>query len=60
MLKLEKDFVRRLVRAYEEDLVHLAKSTPDSCKDGWVDKDLLLCEKIRSMTFSSFLHTIEF
>ena len=59
-MKLSREFVRRLVRAYDQDLIQLINTTPEHPGGDWATKDLMLCEDIREMSFDPFLQHIEF
>jgi len=59
-MKVSREFMRRLVRAYEQDLIQLINTTPDHPGGDWATKHLMLCEDIRDMTFDPFLQHIEF
>jgi len=52
--------MRRLVRAYEQDLIQLINTTPDHPGGDWATEHLMFCEDIREMTFDPFLQHIEF
>ena len=58
--KVSREFIRRLVRAYEQDLIQLINTTPDHPGADWATEHLMLCEDIREMTFDPFLQHIEF
>jgi len=59
-MKVSREFIRRLVRAYEQDLIELINTTPEHPGGDWAAKDLMLCEDIREMSFDPFLQHIEF
>ena len=58
--KVSREFIRRLVRAYEQDLIQLINTTPDHPGADLATEHLMLCEDIREMTFDPFLQHIEF
>jgi len=58
--KVSREFIRRLVRAYEQDLIQLINTTSDHPGGDWATEHLMLCEDIREMTFDPFLQHIEF
>jgi hypothetical protein len=57
---VDREFMRRLIRAYEEDLLKL-KSKSDKYPGGdWADDDLKQLTKLRDASFSKFTQTIHF
>ena len=59
-VKVSREFMRRLLRAYEQDLIQLINTTPDHPGGDLATKDLMTVEDIREMTFDPFLQHIEF
>lgn len=58
--KLDRQFLRRMIRAYEQDLLQLVKETPDHPGGDWAQDDLATLEQLRGLTFSSFEQTITY
>jgi hypothetical protein len=57
---LDRDFMRRMIRAYEQDLLQLVNQTPDHPGGDWAHDHLNMLNKLRSATFSSFTQTVTF
>lgn len=57
---LPRDFMRRMIRAYEQDLMQLVAETPDHLGGDWAQRDLTTLENLRGKTYSSFEQTITF
>ena len=57
---LDRDFMRRMIRAYEQDLLQLVNQTPDHPGGDWAHEHLNMLNKLRSATFSSFTQTVTF
>jgi len=47
----QRDFMRRMIRAYEQDLIQLINQTPDHPGGDWAKDDLATLEYLRSKTF---------
>jgi hypothetical protein len=58
--QLSRDFMRRMIRAYEQDLMQLVAETPDHPGGDWAVEHLTMLEDLRAKTFSSFEQTITF
>ena len=58
--ELDRDFMRRMIRAYEQDLLQLLNETPDHPGGDWAQDHLVKLENLRSATFSSFKQTVTF
>ena len=58
--QLDREFMRRMIRAYEQDLLQLVSETPDHPGGDWAVEHLTMLEDLRSKTFSSFEQTITF
>jgi len=58
--KVDRDFVRRMIRAYEQDLLRLINETPEHPGGDWANEHLRMIEQIRSQTFSKFDQTLRF
>jgi len=52
--------MRRMIRAYEQDLLQLVAETPDHPGGDWAREHLTMLEDLRAKTFSSFEQTITF
>ena len=52
--------MRRMIRAYEQDLMQLVADTPDHPGGDWAAEHLTMLEDLRAKTFSSFEQTITF
>lgn len=52
--------MRRMIRAYEQDLMQLVAETPDHPGGDWAQHDLTTLENLRGKTYSSFEQTITF
>jgi hypothetical protein len=59
-MHIERDFMRRMVRAYEQDLMQLVAETPDHPGGDWANEHLTILENLRDRTFSKFEQTITF
>lgn len=57
---LDREFMRRMIRAYEQDLLQLINQTPDHPGGDWAHEHLSILNKLRSATFSSFTQTVTF
>jgi hypothetical protein len=58
--KLDRDFMRRMIRAYEQDLLQLVAQSPEHPGGDWAQDHLHIIEQIRQQTFSQFVQTITF
>ena len=58
--KLDRQFMRRMIRADEQDLLQLVNQTPDHPGGDWAKDDLATLEQLRGNTFSSFEQTITY
>lgn len=58
--KVDRNFMRRMISAYQQDLLKLINETPDHPGGDWAQEDLQLIEYLRTKTFSSFNQTITF
>ena len=58
--KVDRDFMRRMIRAYQQDLLKLVNETPEHPGGDWAQDDLQLIEYLQSKTFSRFNQTIKF
>jgi len=56
----ERDFMRRMIRAYEQDLLQLLNETPNHPGGDWAKNDLTTLEYLRTKTFSDTTQTITF
>ena len=56
----QRDFMRRMIRAYEQDLIQLINQTPDHPGGDWAKDDLSQLEYLRTKTFSTDTQTITF
>jgi hypothetical protein len=56
----DRDFMRRMIRAYEQDLLQLINQTPDHPGGDWAKDNLATLEYLRSKTFSNDKQTITF
>ena len=56
----DRDFMRRMIRAYEQDLLQLISETPDHRGGDWAKDHLATLEYLRGKTFSSFEQTITY
>ena len=59
-IALDRDFVRRMIRAYEQDLLQLVNETPDHPGGDWAREHLQTIELLRQQTFSSLKQSITF
>ncbi len=59
-MHIERDFMRRMIRAYEQDLMQLVAETPDHPGGDWANEHLTILENLRDRTFSKFEQTITF
>ena len=59
-MHIERDFMRRMIRAYEQDLMQLVSETPDHPGGDWANEHLTILENLRDRTFSKFEQTITF
>jgi hypothetical protein len=58
--QLDRDFMRRMIRAYEQDLLQLVSETPDHPGGDWAREDLDKLEELRNQTFSPLAQTVSF
>jgi hypothetical protein len=58
--KVDRDFMRRMIRAYQQDLLQLIKETPEHPGGDWAKDDLAMIEYLQSKTFSRFNQSIKF
>ena len=58
--KVDRDFMRRMIRAYQQDLLQLINKTPEHPGGDWAKDDLMVIEYLQSKTFSRFNQTIKF
>jgi len=58
--QLDREFMRRMIRAYEQDLLQLVNETPDHPGGDWAREHLAKLEELRGLTFSSFTQTVTF
>ncbi len=58
--QLDREFMRRMIRAYEQDLLQLVSETPEHPGGDWAHEHLTMLEDLRAKTFSSFEQTITF
>jgi hypothetical protein len=56
----QRDFMRRMIRSYEQDLLQLINETPDHPGGDWAKDDLKQLEYLRLKTFSDNTQTITF
>jgi len=56
----DRDFMRRMIRAYEQDLLQLINQTPDHPGGDWAKEHLTTLEYLRSKTFFNDKQTITF
>jgi len=56
----DRDFMRRMIRAYEQDLLQLIRETPDHPGGDWAREDLAKLEELRNQTFSPLAQTVSF
>jgi len=56
----DRDFMRRMIRAYEQDLLQLINETPDHPGGDWAKDHLATLEYLRGKTFSDRTQTITF
>ena len=59
-IALDRNFMRRMIRAYEQDLLQLVNETPDHPGGDWAKNDLTTLEYLRTKTFSDTTQTITF
>ena len=59
-MKVTREFVRRLVRAYEESLIEIINNVPEELQQDQWTEDLMRVQDIREMTYDPFLQHIEF
>ena len=59
-MKLSREFMRRLVRAYEESLTEIINNVPEELQQDQWTEDLMRVQDIREMTYDPFLQHIEF
>ena len=52
--------MRRMIRAYEQDLLQLLNETPDHPGGDWAKDHLATLEYLRTKTFSDTTQTITF
>ena len=58
--KLDRQFMRRMIRAYEQDLLQLISETPDHPGGDWAHEHLAKLEELRSQTFNPLAQTVSF
>jgi hypothetical protein len=58
--KVDRDFMRRMIRAYQQDLLQLINQTPEHPGGDWAQDDLMLIEYLQSKTFSRVNQSIKF
>jgi hypothetical protein len=56
----DREFMRRMIRAYEQDLLQLINETPDHPGGDWAKDQLTQLEYLRAKTFSNTMQTITF
>lgn len=56
----DRDFMRRMIRAYEQDLLQLVNETPDHPGGDWAKDHLAQLKYLRTKTFSDTKQTITF
>ena len=56
----DRNFMRRMIRAYEQDLLQLINETSDHPGGDWAKHDLTQLEYLRTKTFSDTEQTITF
>ena len=59
-IALDREFMRRMIRAYEQDLLQLVNETPDHPGGDWARGDLKTLELLRQQTFSKLKQSITF
>ena len=59
-MKVSREFMRRLVRAYEESLIEIINTVPEELQQDQWTEDLMRVQDIREMTYDPFLQHIEF
>ena len=59
-IALDRDFMRRMIRAYEQDLLQLVNETPDHPGGDWAQEHLQTLELLRQQTFSPLKQSITF
>jgi hypothetical protein len=52
--------MRRMIRAYEQDLLQLVSETPDHPGGDWAREHLAKLEELRTQTFSPLAQTVSF
>jgi hypothetical protein len=57
---LDREFMRRMIRAYEQDLLQLVNETPDHPGGDWATEHLQTLELLRQQTFSKLKQSITF
>jgi hypothetical protein len=57
---VDREFMRRLIRSYEQDLVKLKSESAEYPGKDWVDDDLKRLTRLRDASFSKFTQTIHF
>lgn len=58
--KVDRDFMRRMIRAYQQDLLQLINQTPEHPGGDWAKDDLMMIEYLQSKTFSRVNQSIKF
>lgn len=58
--RLDREFMRRMIRAYEQDLLMLVDDEDPHPDDDRIRAHLQLLEELRAHTFSPFEHTVVF
>ena len=59
-IALDREFMRRMIRAYEQDLLQLVNETPDHPGGDWAREHLQMIELLRQQTFSPLKQSITF
>jgi len=59
-ISMSRTFMRRMIRAYEQDLLQLIRETPDHPGGDWAREDLAKLEELRNRTFNPLAQTVSF
>ena len=59
-IALDRNFMRRMIRAYEQDLLQLVNETPNHPGGDWAQEHLQMLELLRQQTFSPLKQSITF
>ena len=59
-IALDRNFMRRMIRAYEQDLLQLVNETPDHPGGDWAQEHLQMLELLRQQTFSPLKQSVTF